>query len=179
MLGICFGGQLLAAALGGSVERAPTPEIGWLRVDTDDAALVPAGPWFQWHQDRWTPPARAREVARTPLASQAFVLGRSLAVQFHPELTAAQLEGWLANGGHAWLAAHGTDGEQLLAHTPSGGVRVSNSYPHTGRSLRRPGRDRPRGPTLPRVERTVRNRTMWNRTMWSRRCRSCSASPRR
>ncbi len=78
---------------------------------------MPAGPWFQWHQDRWTPPARAREVARTPLASQAFVLGRSLAVQFHPELTAAQLEGWLANGGHAWLAAHGTDGEQLLAHT--------------------------------------------------------------
>jgi GMP synthase-like glutamine amidotransferase len=27
-LGICFGGQLLAAAVGGQVERAPIPEIG-------------------------------------------------------------------------------------------------------------------------------------------------------
>ena len=117
VLGICFGGQLLAQALGGSVERAPAPEIGWVGLETDDPALVPAGPWFQWHQDRWTPPASARELARTRLASQAFVLGRTLAVQFHPELTAAQLEGWLANGGAAWLAGHGTDGDQLLAQT--------------------------------------------------------------
>jgi GMP synthase-like glutamine amidotransferase len=117
VLGICFGGQLLATALGGSVGRAPVPEIGWMDVETDDPALVPAGPWFQWHQDRWTPPSRARELARTPLASQAFVLGRSLAVQFHPELTAAQLEGWLANGGAAWLTGHGTDADELLART--------------------------------------------------------------
>src|SRR5262245_50600371 len=29
VLGICFGGQALAAALGGRVERAPAPELGW------------------------------------------------------------------------------------------------------------------------------------------------------
>jgi GMP synthase-like glutamine amidotransferase len=117
VLGICFGGQALAAALGGSVGRAPRAEIGWVRVDTDDPALVPAGPWFQWHEDLWRAPPGARELARTVVAPQAFVLRRSLAVQFHPELTPSQLEGWLANGGTAYLAAQGLDADQLLAST--------------------------------------------------------------
>src|SRR5689334_4913454 len=29
MLGVCFGGQLIAHALGGSVTRSPAPEVGW------------------------------------------------------------------------------------------------------------------------------------------------------
>lgn len=37
-LGICFGGQLLAAAVGGRVERAPIAEIGWLSVADGAAA---------------------------------------------------------------------------------------------------------------------------------------------
>ena len=78
---------------------------------------MPPGPWFQWHQDRWTAPPGARELARTAAAPQAFTLARSMAVQFHPELTATQLEGWLANGGDEWLAAHGEDGDRLLART--------------------------------------------------------------
>ena len=117
VLGICFGGQLLAAALGGSVGRATRAEIGWTTVETDEPRLVPAGPWFSWHEDRWTAPAGARELARTAVAPQAFVVGRSLAVQFHPELTAAQLEGWLGNGGSAYLAAQALDADQLLART--------------------------------------------------------------
>jgi GMP synthase-like glutamine amidotransferase len=52
VLGVCFGGQLLARALGGSVGRSPAPEIGWCEVDSDDATMVPGGPWFQWHFDR-------------------------------------------------------------------------------------------------------------------------------
>src|SRR3984957_13278074 len=55
-LGICFGGQMLAAAVGGSVERAPIPEIGWLSVASDEPALIDAGPWLQWHHDRFTLP---------------------------------------------------------------------------------------------------------------------------
>ena len=47
VLGICFGGQLLAAAHGGSVSRSPAPEIGWVEVKSDNDGLVPSGFWFQ------------------------------------------------------------------------------------------------------------------------------------
>ena len=96
VLGVWFGGQLVAQAFGGAVARSSTPEIGWYDVATDDAELVPGGPWFQWHTDRWTVPPGATEIARTAGASQAFILGRSLALQFHPELDPELLEGWLA-----------------------------------------------------------------------------------
>ncbi len=99
VLGICFGGQALAAALGGSVVASSEAEVGWYAVETDEPGLVETGPWFQWHHDRWVAPDGARTLARTRLADQAFVLGRSLAVQFHPELTPSMLAGWLANGG--------------------------------------------------------------------------------
>jgi GMP synthase-like glutamine amidotransferase len=117
ILGICFGGQALASALGGSVVRAAETEVGWRRVSTEDPELIEEGPWFEWHHDRWIAPAGARVIARTGLAEQAFVIGRSLAVQFHPELTADMLEGWLGNGGRAYLEAHGHDADALLAET--------------------------------------------------------------
>ncbi|MBI1378061.1 MAG: aminotransferase [Frankiales bacterium] len=117
VLGICFGGQALAAALGGAVERAPEAEIGWVTVDTDDPGLVEPGPWFEWHHDRWSAPPGARTFARTGAAEQAFRIGRSLAVQFHPELTPAQLKGWLDNGGTAYLEAHDLDPALLVAET--------------------------------------------------------------
>lgn len=117
VLGICFGGQALATALGGAVERAPSPEIGWVSVVTDEPGLIEPGPWFQWHHDRWVTPPGARQVATTDLAPQAFVAGRSLGVQFHPELTSAQLTGWLDNGGATYLLSHGQDPDDLLART--------------------------------------------------------------
>jgi GMP synthase-like glutamine amidotransferase len=117
ILGICFGGQALAAALGGSVVRAERPEIGWYPISTDEPGLVDPGPWFEWHHDQWVAPPGARVVARTPDAEQAFVVGRSLAVQFHPELTASTLQGWLENGGRGYLEANGEDADELLGET--------------------------------------------------------------
>jgi GMP synthase-like glutamine amidotransferase len=117
VLGICFGGQLLAATHGGTVTASPAPEVGWTVVHSDDEELVHSGPWFQWHYDRWTVPPGAREVARNAAASQAFVLDRNLAVQFHPELTVAMLEGWFDNGGRDKAARQGLDPAVLLAHT--------------------------------------------------------------
>jgi GMP synthase-like glutamine amidotransferase len=117
VLGICFGGQALAAALGGSVERAEAGEVGWFTIDTDEPDLVDAGPWFEWHHDRWQAPPGARVIARTAAAEQAFVIGRSLAVQFHPELTPEMLAGWLENGGRTYLATHGESADALLAET--------------------------------------------------------------
>ena len=64
ILGICFGGQLLAEALGGSVEVAPVPEIGWFEIEGDDNPVGP-GPWMEWHHDRFVPPPEAEILART------------------------------------------------------------------------------------------------------------------
>ena len=49
LLGICFGAQLSAAALGCVVERAPRAEIGWRTLESDDPSLCGEGPWFQYH----------------------------------------------------------------------------------------------------------------------------------
>ncbi len=117
VLGICFGGQLLALAHGGSVDRSETPELGWAEIDSDDDALIPSGPWFQWHYDRWQTPAKAREVARNDSSPQAFVLGRNLAVQFHPEMTSEILAGWFAAGGTKDAAAFGLDAEDVRRQT--------------------------------------------------------------
>ena len=116
-LGICFGGQMLAAAVGGQVERAPIPEVGWLSVASDTSAepgLIDAGPWLSWHFDRFKVPAHVPVVARSALASQAFVSGRTLGLQFHPEVTDAVIEGWLRSGGDDQLAEFGIDPQALI-----------------------------------------------------------------
>jgi GMP synthase-like glutamine amidotransferase len=56
-------------------------------------------------------------LATTPLANQAFIVGRSLGLQFHPEVTESVLAAWLDAGGMQELASHGIDAEQLLAQT--------------------------------------------------------------
>ena len=128
VLGVCFGGQVMARALGGTVAPGPRAEIGWTAIHSDLPDLVAPGPWFQFHYDRWSVPDGATEVARNALASQAFVAGRSLAVQFHPELTAATLEGWLSEGGEEQVRRDGQDPGALMAHTraeePSAIVRT-------------------------------------------------------
>lgn len=122
VLGICFGGQLIARALGGSVARAPRSEIGWTAIHSDRPDLVGEGPWFQFHYDRWVLPPGATEVARTPSASQAFTINTSLAVQFHPELDAAALQGWLDWGGAAQVEADGQDPAIMMAQTVAHGA---------------------------------------------------------
>ncbi|WP_411142384.1 type 1 glutamine amidotransferase [Streptomyces sp. x-80] len=115
VLGICFGGQALATALGGRTERAPRFELGWSRIEADEPELVGPGPWFQFHGDRWQLPPGARELARNEVASQAFVRGRSLGVQFHPELTPEVLRTWFDQAGAAIPAGAAADPDRLVA----------------------------------------------------------------
>ncbi len=117
LLGVCFGGQLLAHALGGSVRRSPAPEVGWYEVDASQTDLVPTGPWFEWHFDTFTVPAGAVEIARNANASQAFVMGTTMGIQFHPEVDEGLLELWLAGDGVDDIAALGRTADQLRVAT--------------------------------------------------------------
>jgi GMP synthase-like glutamine amidotransferase len=118
VLGLCYGGQVLAAVLGAQVGRAPVPELGWRVIETDDPDLVPSGPWLTWHYDRFVTPPRAVEIARTADASQAFRLGSHLGVQFHPEATVEIVTRW-ARADAAKLATLGIDdGATLLTGPP-------------------------------------------------------------
>lgn len=107
VLGICFGSQLLARALGGRAMPAAHAEIGWVTIDTREPSLVDAGPWMQWHCDTFTLPAGAALLAESPAGPQAFTLGRSLGVQFHPEVTPAIVAGWVSGGRNESLDAQG------------------------------------------------------------------------
>lgn len=104
VLGLCFGGQALAAAGGAQVRPAAPPEVGWLEIDSDEPALVPAGPWLHFHYDQLSVPPDGEELARSPAGPAAFRLGRSLGLQFHPEGTPEIADAWTL-----------ADTEQLLA----------------------------------------------------------------
>ncbi|HEY2578531.1 MAG TPA: gamma-glutamyl-gamma-aminobutyrate hydrolase family protein [Streptosporangiaceae bacterium] len=117
VLGVCFGAQALSAALGGSVTPAARKEVGWTLVDTLDPAVVPAGPWLEFHGDQCHPPREARLIARNELGVQAFALGRHLAVQFHPEVDGPQLSRWLEAGARAEAQQAGQDPDRFLAET--------------------------------------------------------------
>lgn len=116
MLGICFGGQLLAEALGGSVEVAPITEIGWYELEPGPGNSNPAGPgpWKEWHHDRFTAPPGAAVLATTAAATQLFQLGTTVGTQFHPEVDVRHIEGWLGAAEDSYLRENGTSREQIL-----------------------------------------------------------------
>lgn len=117
ILGICFGGQLLARILGGEISQNQRAEIGWTQLDSDHPHLISAGPWFQFHFDQWSLPPQAVEIARNSFGSQAFLSGKNLALQFHPDITVASLLGWLENGGRGKIAENGQDPQAIESMT--------------------------------------------------------------
>ena len=119
VLGLCYGGQALAHVLGGTVERAPVPELGWREIETDEPELIPAGPWLEWHYDRFTTPPGAVEVARTAHATQVFRHGVHLGTQFHPESTVDIVARWASNDTERLAALGVTDPAALIAASPA------------------------------------------------------------
>ena len=107
IIGHCLGGQLLAKAFGARVTRNPMKEIGWGRVEADDANLAcewvgtePSLELFQWHGDTFALPPGARRFLTSRLcANQAFVIEREknahLAMQFHVEMTPELIHAWM------------------------------------------------------------------------------------
>lgn len=101
VLGICLGHQLLALALGGSLQPDASHEIGsGPIVLTEDSVLGRLGEErdvLHWHGDAVTPPPDARLLARSErCANQAFRMGLALGLQFHLEVDPPLLREWLA-----------------------------------------------------------------------------------
>jgi GMP synthase (glutamine-hydrolysing) len=132
-LGVCFGAQMMAAAMGGEVYPGPAKEVGFGPVTVNDAARggplrhIVDVPVLHWHGDTFTLPDDVELLASSPLyPHQAFRRGPGiLALQFHAEMGLdPRFEAWLAQapdvvtevGGEAKLRAeHDTLGPGAVA----------------------------------------------------------------
>ena len=110
VIGHCFGGQLLAKALGGAVTASPEPEIGWGHCDVEHSELahewfgkVREFPAFQWHFESFSIPENATRILRgVNCPNQAFVLGPHIGLQPHFEVDEKVIRLW-ANKDRAML----------------------------------------------------------------------------
>jgi GMP synthase (glutamine-hydrolysing) len=122
-LGVCLGSQLLAHAASARVGQmhdgqARRYEVGWGAIRFhhelgDDAlrGLPLQGHVLHWHGDTFQLPSGARHLASSNLcANQAFRLGRQFGLQFHCEVTEADVEAWLAADDGFVQCANGSDG---------------------------------------------------------------------
>ena len=148
VLGLCFGGQLLARTMGGKSFRHDRSEIGWLPVRTSDPDLVSEGPWFQWHFDSFTVPPGGRLVAETDVGPQAYVIGRSLGLQFHPEVTPQIMDSWVKAYRHE-LDGDGVDPDALMEETirlaPAVRKRSEHLFDHFLSDVAKVGLEKARG----------------------------------
>jgi GMP synthase (glutamine-hydrolysing) len=100
VLGHCFGGQLLARALGATVQRAPWAQIGWTRLRVTPAARPLFGTAqqvlaFNWHYETFAIPQGAtRTLFGEHCLNKGFVFGKHLAFQSHLEVTEQIVRAW-------------------------------------------------------------------------------------
>lgn len=106
VLGVCFGAQLLAVALDGSVVKDGPLEVGMGRASLTDAGVVDPVlgtdskdlAVVHWHRDAYTlPPGAVRLASGERHTEQAFRFGKTAyGLQFHVEIN-AQLAGTIAD----------------------------------------------------------------------------------
>jgi len=102
VLGHCFGGQLMARALGAAVQKNAFANIGWSSLRPTpagrrifgDVANVHA---FNWHYESFAIPRKAtRTLFGAHCLNKGFVFGKHLAFQGHFEVTEEIVRGWCA-----------------------------------------------------------------------------------
>lgn len=122
-LGVCFGAQMIAAALGARVYPGPAAEIGFhpvaVHAGAGDSPLrhIAGVPVLHWHGDTFTLPAGTELLASSDAyAHQAFRRGANiLALQFHAEMGEDErFAAWLEQSPEAVIAA-GSDAASLRA----------------------------------------------------------------
>lgn len=121
--GVCFGGQILARALGANVGPNHTKEIGAAPVRLTETGVgdplffgFPSEfPVMQWHSDTFKIPAHAAHLASSELcANQAFRRGKQVGLQFHLEATKDDVARWCSTYPND-LAQSGRNADQVLA----------------------------------------------------------------
>ncbi len=129
VVGICFGAQLLAEALGGHIFPAKHKEIGWHEVGLNSEGRasflfnqVPAAfTTFHWHSDHFSLPEGCVPLASSKATeNQAFVCKRRpvVGLQFHPEYTLDMVRYYAQNHSQDWLSdAYVHDGPAVIAQT--------------------------------------------------------------
>lgn len=138
-VGICLGGQMIARALGGRVERHTEVELGWFPIELNEAGkgdriMGAAGKSpmvYQWHQDTFHLPPGAVLLARSQYCErQAYRLGeRVYGFQFHPEADRQLV--------HEWLSIEGVAEEILEVRRQNGSRTVQD--PETQKNRARQG----------------------------------------
>jgi GMP synthase (glutamine-hydrolysing) len=123
ILGICFGAQFLAHALGAKVSANNVKEIGTYTVSLTDQGARDAlykgfdsdFPVFQWHGDTFRIPFDADHLATsTDCRNQVFRKGALVGVQFHLEADIRELPTW-CDAYASELAEVGKSKETVLA----------------------------------------------------------------
>ena len=106
LIGVCLGSQFLGEAAGAPPKRLKRPEIGWFEVELtpegrEDPVAGTMPPRFtalEWHSYAAPLPPGAVALARNDSCLQAFRVGESAwGVQFHPEVTLADVESWISD----------------------------------------------------------------------------------
>ena len=124
-LGICLGGQLLAAALGAKVVSNRWEELGVLNVALTEEGkadrifrrISKSFSTFQWHHDSFDIPDGGVLLASSDVCpNQAFRVGESAwGLQFHPEVTERIIRNWCA-----WESLVPAATEELIAEFSGG-----------------------------------------------------------
>jgi len=127
---ICYGAQLVAHALGGTVSRSQHPEVGWRAVSSTAQPELLAHTWLQWHYDVFTVPPSLTAIATNDVGPQAMIGKRLFATQFHPEATTEIITRWSQGAGTQELHRLGIDPKQLCEISAE---RVTNIAPVTVR----------------------------------------------
>ena len=91
-LGLCFGAQVLARALGGEVTRMEHTFRGYVDLSSNKAADAGVtGSWMVWHDDAITAPPGAEVLAALPHADLVFKVGNAWGLQPHIEVSPESL----------------------------------------------------------------------------------------
>jgi GMP synthase (glutamine-hydrolysing) len=123
-LGVCFGAQIMASALGGDVYKGDSTQIGYRSVEPTAAgsdspiAVFEGVPVMQWHGDTFTLPESVTRLAgSSDYENEAFAIDNwALAVQFHPEVTEDMFAQWVADGRESVAAVGLSEGELMNDH---------------------------------------------------------------